>query len=200
MNDLTDRTEARERLAHPWHGVNPMAADGKLTVFIENVQFDVMKYETDAATGLLKVDQPLQTSALPPFAYGFVPRTLCGRQVAAITGGERGDRAPLDVFVLSERAIGVPGVLADVYLVGGIRVRDEARVDDKLLAVLNRDVAFAEVRDIGAVPIHLLDRVSHFLSQNSPEGSAEVGAPFDRAAAERLLAAAMADYLAAYPD
>jgi len=196
MTDYTDSTtDLRERQAHPWHGVDPLAAEGALTVFIENVRHDVMKYEADPASGILKVDQPLQTSALPPFAYGFVPRTLCGRRVAGLTSRSRGDRAPLDVFVLSEQPIGVPGVLAEVHLIGGIRLRDENRVDDKLISVLNRDVGFAGIRDIGDLPVHLLDRIVHFLNQVSVEGTAEVGTPFDRAEAERVLRAALDDYL-----
>ena len=110
--DVDQELQRRYRSAHPWHGVNPRLKDGTLSVYIENVPFDVMKYEVDQASGLLRIDQPFQTAVLPPSAYGFVPMTLCGRRVAKLALRQRSDQAPMDIFVLSERPISVPGVLA----------------------------------------------------------------------------------------
>ncbi len=192
-------TNVRERRAHPWHGVDPQAVEGELTVFIENPAFEVMKYEVDAASGLLKVDHPLAMSAVPPSSYGFVPRTLCGPRVAQMTSRLKGDRAALDVFVLSERPIRAPGVLAQVRLLGGIPVRDETFVDDKLIAVLSRDANLGHARDISDVPVYFTDRIAHFLNSVSLDAAVEVGDPFGRERAETLLAAAMSDYAQQFP-
>jgi inorganic pyrophosphatase len=178
----------------PWHGVNPISSNDGLTVFVENTPLSLMKYEIDLESGLLKVDHPISTSALPPFAYGFVPRTLCGTNVAQLNSRLRGDRAPLDVFVLSERSIDVAGVLADVRLVGGIPVRDDAFVDDKLVTVLAKDPSLSHVHDIADIPIHLMDRICHFLIHEPVDGSTEIGDPFDKARALRLLEAGIDDY------
>ncbi|MGI9646645.1 MAG: inorganic diphosphatase, partial [Ilumatobacteraceae bacterium] len=49
-----------------------------MTAYIEITSRDVVKYELDKRSGLLKVDRLLQTSSSPPTLYGLVPRTFCG--------------------------------------------------------------------------------------------------------------------------
>jgi len=184
--------------SHPWHAVNPTISPdqetGRLLVYIENTPFSPIKYEVDGPTGLLKVDHPLETSALNPAAYGFVPRTLCGQNVAKLNARVKGDRGALDVFVLSERPLQVAGVLAEVYVIGGIPLKDEAFVDDKLIAVLHRDAVYGAMRDVSEMPVYELDRICHFLAQASAAGHSEVGDPFGKSRADQLLAAAMEDY------
>ncbi|MDP1994516.1 MAG: inorganic pyrophosphatase, partial [Ignavibacteria bacterium] len=44
---------------HPWHGISPGDnAPNQLTVYIEIVPTDSMKYEIDKQSGYLKVDRP----------------------------------------------------------------------------------------------------------------------------------------------
>lgn len=191
--------EAPHLQAHPWHGVDPTSGRNGLLVYIENTPLAVIKYEVEESSGLLKVDHPQETAALPPAAYGFVPRTLCGPKVAQLNARLRGDRAALDVYVLSERRLEVPGVLAEVQVIGGIPVKDETFVDDKLIAVLYRDAVFGHMQDISEVPIYALDRICHFLAQESSVGSSEVGDPFGRERAAILLQAALDDYKQKYP-
>ena len=180
--------------AHPWHGVTPQLAENNFLAFIETTPFDLMKYELDKETGLMRIDQPLETSSLPPSAYGFIPRTLCGRRVAKLSSRVRGDRAPLDVFVLSERPIQHHGVLCEIRVVGGIPLRDESFVDDKLIAVLTRDSSVGSAQSIAEVPIYLIERLTHFLSQTSLVNSPVVGDAYDRERAEALLYAGLGDY------
>jgi len=194
QNDAT----ALHLQAHPWHGVDPTSGRDGLLVFIENTPLAVMKYEVDEATGLLKVDHPQDTAALPPAAYGFVPRTLCGARVAQLNARLRGDRAALDVYVLSERRLEVPGVLAEVRVIGGIPVKDETFVDDKLIAVLYRDAVFGHMQDVSEVPVYAMDRICHFLAQESAAGSCEVGDPFGQERAATLLQAGLDDYAKKY--
>src|SRR6187549_1775765 len=92
---------------HPWHGLEvgpePPAV---VNAFIEITPFDLMKYEVDKSSGYLKVDRPQRSSAQHPALYGFVPRTYCSTRVRKLArGAKRGDGDPLDICVLSERAI-----------------------------------------------------------------------------------------------
>lgn len=195
MSDTSEsKALAPQRGTHPWHGINPQLAQDRLLAFIENTQHDQMKLEVDLLSGYLRVDYPLQTSALPPYAYGFIPRTLCGRRLAKLGSGTRGDQAPLDVFVLSERRIPLPGVLAEIQLVGGIPTQDETRADDKLIGILHRDPALAAIQDIDDVPIHIIERIAHFIEQTSTDRSTVVGSPFSADHARKVLEAALADY------
>lgn len=180
--------------AHPWHGVDPTVTENGLLVYIENTPLARMKYEVDMASGILKVDHSHDTSSLPPEAYGFVPRTLCGSKVAQLNSRLRGDRAALDVFLLSERPIEVPGVLAEVRIVGGVPLSDEGYVDDKLVAVLLRDAVFGHMKDISELPVQTLDRICHYLTQDSTCGSTEVGDPYGQDKAQQILQAGLKDY------
>lgn len=197
-DDAEAATSTRRHQLHPWHGLSPRIRGFELRAFIENVPLDEVKYEVDRDSGLLRIDQPLVTSALPPYAYGFVPGTLCGPGVARSTRRSRGDNAALDVFVLSERSLRTGGVIADVRLVGGIRVRDDALVDDKLITVLAGDAALSGIEDIDSVPIHVIERITHFLNESSLLGGCQTGEPFDRARALELLTAGVEDYRDAF--
>src|SRR4051812_10658494 len=102
----------RTNKAHPWHGVSyGDNAPDEVTVFVEIVPRDTVKYEVDKETGYLKIDRPQQYSNVVPANYGFVPRTYCGpaiAQLAATNSGRNittGDRDPLDILVLSEHHI-----------------------------------------------------------------------------------------------
>jgi inorganic pyrophosphatase len=90
--------------AHPWHGV-PIGAEAPavLTVYVEIVPTDSVKYEVDKPTGYLMVDRPQKYSSYCPSLYGFIPQTYSAECVAekAIqrTGRQEivGDGDPLDV-------------------------------------------------------------------------------------------------------
>src|SRR5215813_5295187 len=97
----------RESRTHPWHGleVGPRPHE-ILNAYVEITPFDLMKYEVDKVSGYLRVDRPQRSSAQPPTLYGFVPRTYCGARVCKLApSAKRGDGDPLDICVLSERAI-----------------------------------------------------------------------------------------------
>src|SRR5580693_3097802 len=91
---------------HPWHGV-PIGPDAPrvVTVYVEIVPSDTVKYEVDKPTGHLKVDRPQKFSNVCPTLYGFIPQTYSDRRVAELARrrtGRRslaGDGDPLDVCV-----------------------------------------------------------------------------------------------------
>src|SRR5207247_9424452 len=71
--------------SHPWHGV-PIGVDAprRVTVYVEMVPTDTVKYELDEDTALLTVDRPQKYSHVPPHLYGLVPQPLCRQRTAAL--------------------------------------------------------------------------------------------------------------------
>ena len=82
--------------SHPWHGVAiGEDAPRRVTVFIEIVPTDTVKYELDKHTGILKSTGRSSTRTSARRSYGFIPQTLCAGQVAALCAertGRRGHR------------------------------------------------------------------------------------------------------------
>ena len=139
---------------HPWHGleVGPDAPE-VLNAFIEITPFDLMKYEVDKVSGYLHVDRPQRFSAQHPALYGFVPRTYCADRVRKLApGSKRGDGDPLDICVLSERAITRNEIIVRCNVIGGLQMIDRGEADDKIIAVLENDNMWGTARDISGVP------------------------------------------------
>ena len=137
---------------HPWHGLEAGAnAPERVNAFIEMTPFDLVKYEVDKTTGYLRVDRPQWGSSQPPTLYGFIPRTFCGRRVGSLNPVvQKGDGDPMDICVLSERAITRAEIILEARVVGGLRMVDHGEVDDKIIAVLNKDAVWAAATDVSA--------------------------------------------------
>lgn len=154
---------------HPWHGIN-IGDDypDTVKVFIEIVPGDTMKYELDKKSGYLQVDRPQRFSNICPLPYGFVPQTLCSKEVGEYcmekTGRDdiEGDEDPLDICVITERNIPHGNIILDAIPVGGFRMIDGDEADDKIIAVMKGDASFGSIRDIMEVPRHMVDRLSHY--------------------------------------
>ena len=98
--------------SHPWHGLSiGDEAPDRVNCYIEMEPTDTVKYELDKATGILKVDRPQKYSSLCPTLYGLLPQTYAGQLVAdhcrqkSGMKGIEGDGNPLDICVLTEKAI-----------------------------------------------------------------------------------------------
>ena len=151
--------------AHPWHGIEiGENAPGEVTVFIEIVPRDTVKYEVDKSSGYLRVDRPQRTSSQPPALYGFVPQTYCAAKVAKLAGVERGDGDPLDICVLSERPITKSEIVVPARVVGGLQIIDRGEADDKIIAVLQGDYVWGDADDIDHVPAVLIERLQHYFT------------------------------------
>jgi inorganic pyrophosphatase len=126
---------------HPWHGLEVGPAPPEiLNAYIEITPFDLMKYEVDKVSGYLRVDRPQRSSAQHPTLYGFVPQTYCGERVRRLApGAKRGDGDPLDVCVLSERAIARNEIIVRGRVIGGLQMIDAGEADDKIITVLEND-------------------------------------------------------------
>ena len=78
---------------------------------------------------------------------------------------------------------------------------DEA--DDKIVAVLEADLAYGHLRDIGEAPRGLIDRLRHyFLSYKQLPGEAprrvEISEVYDRASAAEVILRSIEDYRARF--
>lgn len=191
---------------HPWHGLDVGPEPPHvLNAFIEITPFDLMKYEVDKISGYLRVDRPQRWSAQPPTLYGFVPRTYCDERVRKLApGAKRGDGDPLDICVLSERAITKNEIIVRCRVIGGLQMIDAGEADDKILGVLVNDDVWGAARDLSDVPSVLVKRLQHyFLTYKLVPGrraSARVAKAYGRNHALKVVRAAMADYAAAFPD
>jgi inorganic pyrophosphatase len=185
---------------HPWHGleVGPKPPE-ILNAFIEITPFDLMKYEVDKVSGYLRVDRPQRSSAQHPTLYGFVPRTYCAERVRALAPtAKRGDGDPLDICVLSERAITRNEVIVRARVIGGLQMIDGGEADDKIISVLENDYVWGRARTIADVPSVLIERLQHyFLTYKFVPGQpsrAAIKKVYGRAHALKVVKAAMADY------
>jgi inorganic pyrophosphatase len=197
--------------AHPWHGISPGdRAPELVTVYVELVPTDTVKYEVDKISGHLRLDRPQQFSSLCPAPYGFIPRTLCAERVGAFaaskTGrtGVPGDGDPMDVCVLTERSINQGGVLVSARPIGGFRMFDRNEADDKIVAVLEGDAAFGSLQTLSECPPALVARLRHyFLTYKDMPGTAtrraEITHAYEVAEALEIIRLSLEDYQAQFP-
>lgn len=186
---------------HPWHGIDigPNAPE-VVHAYIEITSSDLVKYEIDKVTGYLRVDRPTRTSSLPPTLYGFVPQTYCGQRVRALMGSEAksGDHDPLDICVISEHLIQRAEVLLNARVVGGIPMLDGGEADDKIVAVLENDRVWSDVRDISELPTSMIERLRHYFETYKvlpgEASSVSIGQPYGFDHAAKVIKASMEDY------
>lgn len=195
----------RTNKAHPWHGI-PIGDDAPadVTVFIEIVPRDTVKYEVDKETGYLKIDRPQQYSNVVPANYGFIPRTYCGNGIArrASEGSGReiakGDGDPLDILVLSEHHIPRGDIILKARPIGGFCLIDGGEADDKIIAVLKGDKVFEQYTEIAQLPKGILERFEHyFLTYKSlPDEPdiCEIAYSYGREGSYEVIRAAIDDY------
>lgn len=195
----------RNHKAHPWHGI-PIGdkAPAEVTVFIEIVPRDTVKYEADKETGYLKIDRPQQYSNVVPANYGFIPRTYCGENIAALATRnsgrkvEKGDGDPLDILVLSEHHIPRGDIILKASPIGGFCLLDGGEADDKLIATLVGDKIYGSYTDVSELPDGIMDRIKHyFLTYKQLPGGpqkCEIVNTYGRDGAYEVIHASIADY------
>ena len=107
------------------------------------------KYELDKETGLLALDRILYTATHYPHNYGFIPKTWGN------------DDDPLDVLVISSEPI-VPMALVPCYPIGLLEMVDSGKIDEKVIAVCEKDPFYNTYKDIHDLPKHVFEEISHF--------------------------------------
>src|SRR5947209_19171608 len=116
-------------------------APERVNAVIEIPKDSVNKYEYDKNLHVFRLDRTLFSPVHYPGDYGFIPCTL----------GLDGD--PLDVLVLVE-APSFPGCLMEVRPIGVLRMIDQGKSDEKILAVAESDPLYSEVKDYAGVFEH----------------------------------------------
>lgn len=190
--------------AHPWHGISAGEnAPETLTVFIEIVPSDTIKYEIDKESGYLKIDRPQKYSNIVPSLYGFVPQTYCGEEVAKLARERganviEGDGDPLDICVLSSHHIPHGDILLKAIPIGGLCLNDKGEADDKIIAVLVGDQIYQKYTDVSELPEGILARLKHyFLTYKSlpdEKNAIEISDVYGREAAHEVIKKSMLDY------
>jgi inorganic pyrophosphatase len=180
-----------------------------VTAYIELVPTDAVKYELDKETGILRLDRPQQFSSQCPTPYGFIPRTFCGPQVAKRAAERtsnkdiKGDGDPIDICVLTEKSIASGNLLVRAVPIGGLRMIDGNEADDKIIAVLESDLAYGEVQHLAQCPRAMVDRLKHYFltyKQIPDEGrrKVEIAEVYDRPEALEMIRRSMKDYQQIY--
>ena len=109
------------------------------------------KYEWDEELQAITLDRFLFSSVVYPTDYGFIPRTIA----------EDGD--PLDAMVcVSEPTF--PGCVIAVKVIALFRMRDEGKVDDKVVCVPVSDPNWNTFERKEDIPEPLCNEISHFFS------------------------------------
>ena len=135
-----------------FHGITPnrIKPDNFIAV-IEIPKGSKVKYELDEETGLLEMDRVLYTSTHYPANYGFIPRTYAD------------DDDPLDVLVICSENL-FPMSIVRCYPIGVIKMLDNDRADEKIIAVPFGDPTYNVYRSIHALPKHVTDEMHHFFT------------------------------------
>ena len=206
MSDSQSQANNRLFQAHPWHGVSAgVNAPQMVNAYIEIVPTDAVKYELDKASGHLRVDRPQRFSSMCPTLYGFIPQTYCAEQVAKLSSDRtgaaniEGDGDPMDICVLTEKTFAHGSFFLLAKPIGGLRMIDGRQADDKIIAILDADLAYGHITEISECPAALIDRLKHyFLSYKQLPGDAprrvEIADVYGRAEAMDVITRSMRDY------
>lgn len=161
----------RKFKSHPWHGIG-IGEDAPEIVrcFIEIVPTDTVKYEVDKESGYLTIDRPQKYSNIIPALYGFLPQTYSGKNAAELTNKAlnrkdiEGDGDPIDICVLTEKDITHGDILVKVRPIGGFRLLDHNKADDKLIAVMKDDAIYGSFSCIADIPEAVIERLKHYFT------------------------------------
>ena len=133
-----------------WHEIRDERIEpNDFIAVIEIPKGSKKKYELDKETGMLILDRVLYTSTHYPANYGFIPRTYDY------------DDDPLDVLVLCSEELEVMS-LVRCYPIGLIRMIDNDKIDDKIIAIPFKDPNWNTFKDINELPSHYGDEIKHF--------------------------------------
>ena len=168
-----------------WHDMREeRITPEKFSAVIEIEKGGKNKYELDKETGLLKLDRVLYTSTHYPANYGFIPRTY----------GD--DNDPLDVLILCSEQI-EPMTLVRAYPIGVIKMIDNGRSDEKIIAIPFNDPNYNMYKDISELPRHVFDEMSHFFKvyKNLEHKDTAVDEVMDRKEAVAVIQHAIDNYI-----
>lgn len=119
----------------------------KKDVIIEIPKGSNIKYEIE--NGKVKVDRILFGSSSYPTNYGYFENTLDW------------DGDPLDVLVYSDHSF-MPGVVVPVRILGEMLMIDGGETDTKIIAVIDVDPRYNDVKDLKDIGEHRLNELRDY--------------------------------------
>ena len=139
-------------MSNIWHDISPSRiTKNDFISVIEIEKGSKKKYELDKETGHLILDRILYTSTHYPANYGLIPRTYAD------------DGDPLDVLLLCSEVI-QPLSLVQCYPIGVITMKDQGRLDEKIIAIPFHDPTYNTYHDVSELPSHIFTEMSHFFT------------------------------------
>ena len=139
-------------MSNIWHDISESRITPEdFICVIEISKGSKKKYELDKETGYIILDRILYTSTHYPANYGFIPRTY----------GD--DEDPLDVLLLCAEPL-EPMSLVRAYPIGVIKMVDNGRNDEKIIAIPYNDPNYNNYKDISDLPMHIFEEMRHFFT------------------------------------
>ena len=139
-------------MSNIWHDISPKRITPQdFICVIEISKGSKMKYELDKETGFIILDRILHTATHYPANYGFIPRTY----------GD--DNDPLDVLLICSESL-EPMSLVRAYPIGVIKMIDNGRNDEKIIAIPFNDPTYNQYTNIDQLPKHIFTEMRHFFS------------------------------------
>jgi inorganic pyrophosphatase len=121
----------------------------EINVVVEIPQGSRNKYEFDKGLNVFRLDRALHSPIYYPGDYGFIPRTLAE------------DDDPLDVLILVIQPT-FAGCLVVARPIGILKMIDDGKPDDKVLAVPVGEPAYHDIHTQSQIFPHTLRTISHF--------------------------------------
>jgi inorganic pyrophosphatase len=121
----------------------------EINVIVEIPSGSRNKYEYNKELDIFMLDRALHSPIFYPGDYGFIPRTLAL------------DDDPLDVLILVSEPT-FSGCLVVVRPIGLIKMIDDGKPDDKVLAVPVGEPDYADVHNYTQIFPHQLRKIQHF--------------------------------------
>ncbi len=125
------------------------SAPEEINVIVEIPSGSRNKYEYDKSLDIFRLDRALHSPIFYPGDYGFAPRTLAL------------DDDPLDVLILVSEPT-FSGCLVAARPIGLLKMIDDGKEDDKVLAVPVGEPDYAEVHNYTQIFAHQLRKIQHF--------------------------------------
>jgi inorganic pyrophosphatase len=161
-------------------------APDEINVIVEIPSGSRNKFEYDKALDIFRLDRALHSPIFYPGDYGFVPRTLAL------------DDDPLDVLILVTEPT-FSGCLVLARPIGLLKMIDDGKEDDKVLAVPVGEPEYADVHNYTQIFSHQLRKIQHFFETYKVlEGKhTQIAGWEDAADARRIIVEAAARFDAA---
>ena len=143
---------------------------------IENPLGSKNKYELDKKTGRILLDRVLYAAMIYPAEYGIIENTLAP------------DGDPQDILVICSEPT-IPGCVVPARELGSLSRVDGGKLDYKLIAVVDCDPRYDDVRELSDLAPFVLKEISNFFANYKVlQGvKVEVGDYYPREDAERII-------------